>query len=109
MKCELRINGVAYTISTEHSAASYNRPVILAGGEIVGECDAYQPDEPELPTVLNLLADAHRVFGGAATRRALADYAGAHLPEEPIGADYDRVIGEFVAIGRREAERELAE
>jgi len=92
-----------YTITTEHAASSYGIPVIIVDGELTDGRVQYSPDEYEPPTVLSILADAAGVWGGPATRRALADYASARLPANPGGADYDRIIGEFLAEGKRRA------
>ena len=108
MRLTLKIGRHEYTITTDHSASSYGIPVVLRDGELSDIIAEYEADEPDMPTALDLLADAAHVWGGPATRRALADYAAAHLPEDPTGADYDRILGEFVAEGQRRRAAELA-
>ena len=109
MKVTVTIGRHTYTITTEHSASSYGLPVCLRDGELTDIRAEYEGDEPVMPSVLDLLADAAGVWGGAQTRRKLAEYAQAHLPEHPTGADYDRVIAAWTAEGERMRFAELTE
>jgi len=92
--------GHRHEITTEHSASSYNLPVLLVSGELIGQVH-YEPDEIELPSALQRLADEAGVWGGSATRKALNDLAEELLGgvERPRGADYDRVVDEFIRRG----------
>jgi len=100
MKIGYIFGGHKHEISTEHPASNYGQPVLLVSGELVGPV-YYEPDEMELPTVLHRLADEAGIWAGLATRRALSELAEKMLAgvERPRGADYDRVIDEFIRRG----------
>jgi len=113
MRLEFAYNDRHFVATDEHSAASYNQPVLLIDDELSDTRIAYEPDEPPKDSALDLLADERGVWGGPATRGALAMLAermlGGMDAADVRGADYDRVIDAFIAEGKRRLEAELAE
>lgn len=98
MKATFSTDDHSYEITTEHASSSHGQPVLLSDGQLTDVEVEYEPEFPEPPTALRLLADVAGVWGGPETRRqlhALADEMLASV-ESPRGADYDRVIDEFI-------------
>lgn len=100
MYAKIEINGQEIEITNEHSASSYGRPVVLLGGELMGDVAEYRPDVPAVRSTLDLLADSAGVWTGERTRNRLAALAAEMIPENPRGADFDKVIAEFTRRGR---------
>ena len=102
MKARFSYEGYEFELTTEHAASSHNIPVLLLGGILTNVGVEYKPDEPDTPSVADLLADAAGIWGGSQTRRELADLAAEMLRNvaNPQGTDYDRVIEEFERRGK---------
>ena len=94
MKITVKIDERDIEITTEHSASSYNQPIVLVDGELTDFQAHYERDECGC-SILGLLADAAGVWGGRHTREKLLELSAEMLPENPTGADYDKVIAEF--------------
>lgn len=98
MKATFRTDGYEYELTTEHATSSLGQPVLLSDGQLTDVQIDYQPDTPEAPTPLDLLADVAGIWNGPETRRQLAILAQEMLSAivQPNGADYDTVISEFI-------------
>ena len=102
MKIGYLFGGHKHEITTEHSASSYGAPILLVSGKVVSEV-FYEADEIHHPSILDQLARQAGVWPGPATLSALQDLANEMLAdvENPRGADYDRVVDEFIRRGAK--------
>lgn len=100
--------GREITITTDHSASSYGQPVVTINGKLADiEVDYTPPVTPDMPSLIDQIADLANIWGGGATRRALAALVEEMYPDGlTSGADGDKVIAEFQ---RRGAEMRAAE
>jgi hypothetical protein len=78
--------------------------VVLVNEELTDDVRVveYDPDESYCPSILDMLADNAGIHNGPRTRRDLytlqAEMIGSIV--QPNGADYDRVIAEFIRRGK---------
>jgi hypothetical protein len=99
MKATFSHDGYEYTLTNEHAASSYGQPVLLlSANRLTDAVVTYEPDECGC-TILALLADIRGIHNGPETRRQLSRLAEEMEVNVSRGADYDRVIEEFIARG----------